>query len=715
MPDFSELVALVEEDGIPDEQQSSSTLHQQQIDSLINVPIFGSKAYDFVKSTLRPNCSMSELMPQYGLLGVRQDSLDSGIPLEDRLILANMNMPWSAFICGSQGSGKSHTLSCLLESALLTNNPAGKLSHPLAGMALHYDNYSNYESTQVCEAAYLCSSGIPVTVLVSPSNIWTMKRLYSDLPGLQPGCTQPRVVPLYIQEDQLNVSRILKLMAVNPTAKECPLYMQVVMKVAREMAMEGPGFTYTKFRQRLANIVWAPGQSVPLNMRLDLMDSFIAPSETTKSTRPAQAHDIWAFKPGSLTIIDLSDPFVSSDDACTLFAICLSIFLEGRNKCGRVVVLDEAHKFLGQSGEARILTNDLTAIIRQQRHTGTRVLIATQEPTLSPELIDLANATFVHRFLSPAWHEILKKHLAGANRQHSGNGNPLFDTIVALRTGEALLFCPTAHVDIDESPDGCKKARPLGNSFAKLRIRRRLTADGGRSIMATDNLTGITAETTIDHVPMYIVSPKSKSSTAKNIGYKPSTGGMPSSSGSGALNDGHSKPAMSVDNTSSITITPQQNQMSAGAKHQAAISTSKSPKDSCAKDDKHQGSTTAVPNNSNNERSPSKVHPVLKPSAAPKTSNISPPNPLVNKSIKEQFLAEVRRQANTIMQARSSSVTSHLPASQKAQKSKMYSDVEASLQLPPGTLAKEGPLKANFWTCLNKQLELLDKQAKSQK
>ena len=82
-------------------------------------------------------------------------------------------------------------------------------------------------------------------------------------------------------------------------------------------------------------------------------------------------------------------------------------------------------QFLSQSGEAATLTNELTSIIRQQRHTGTRVVIATQEPTLSPELLDLANVTFVHRFQSPAWYEILKKHLAGADRKDDESAKSL--------------------------------------------------------------------------------------------------------------------------------------------------------------------------------------------------------------------------------------------------------------------------------------------------
>ena len=55
-------------------------------------------------------------------------------------------------------------------------------------------------------------------------------------------------------------------------------------------------------------------------------------------------HNVWSFQPGSLTIVDLSCPFVDESAACALFNICLALFLENRGDVGRVVVLDEAHK-----------------------------------------------------------------------------------------------------------------------------------------------------------------------------------------------------------------------------------------------------------------------------------------------------------------------------------------------------------------------------------
>ena len=66
-----------------------------------------------------------QLLPQFALLGTIVQQLPSTnsecYPIsanqilgEDPRFFLNCNVPWSAFICGVQGSGKSHTLSCLI-------------------------------------------------------------------------------------------------------------------------------------------------------------------------------------------------------------------------------------------------------------------------------------------------------------------------------------------------------------------------------------------------------------------------------------------------------------------------------------------------------------------------------------------------------------------------------------------------------------------------
>lgn len=326
-----------------------------QAQAFANAPIFSVAAQTAGEKLSGEASSNTNLIPQFGLIGLREDA-DEASTVADRLIMSNLNVPWSAFICGSQGAGKSHTLSCLLEAYLLKNNPTSVLSYPMAGMVLHYDHFTSESTTQVCEAAYLCSSGIPVRVLIAPSNIWAMHRMYSNLPGLPDDCPRPEVIPLYLNNSQLNISRILKIIAVDPTGKGAPLYMETVMRIIREMAMEGQQFTYTMFRERLSATTWLRDQETSLKIRLQLLDTFLTPSLTPSMTKPAAAEqDPCDFQPGTLTIVDLSDPFLTSDDACSLFSVCLSIFLEGRDRCGRVAALDEAHKVrTDQSSRIRI-------------------------------------------------------------------------------------------------------------------------------------------------------------------------------------------------------------------------------------------------------------------------------------------------------------------------------------------------------------------------
>lgn len=193
--------------------------------------------------------------------------------------------------------------------------------------------------------------------------------------------------------------------------------------------------------------------------------------------------------------------------ACSLFDICLSLFLEQTSEIGRVVALDEAHKYMTDGAECQALTESLHSTIRLQRHLGTRVIISTQEPSISPRLLDLCSVTIVHRFTSPDWLMTLANHLAGASAwsptagdewsgsqdarvrplalDRAGNINAqLFDHIVRLNPGEALLFSPTAVIGDAVGPDGHVETVRLGRGVLKVRIRRRVTADGGSSVMA---------------------------------------------------------------------------------------------------------------------------------------------------------------------------------------------------------------------------------------
>ena len=59
------------------------------------------------------------------------------------------------------------------------------------------------------------------------------------------------------------------------------------------------------------------------------------------------------------------------------------------------------------------------------------------------------------------------------------NVRRIFEEIVTLNVGEALVFSPSAILSCDAS-----NATKLGMSYLKVRVRKRLTADGGRSVLA---------------------------------------------------------------------------------------------------------------------------------------------------------------------------------------------------------------------------------------
>lgn len=185
------------------------------------------------------------------------------------------------------------------------------------------------------------------------------------------------------------------------------------------------------------------------------------------------------------------------------------------------------------SASAQRFTDTLLSTIRLQRHLGTRVVISTQEPTISSKLLDLCSFTIVHRFSSPEWLSFLKAHIAAAEQDGRAGGGGLMTRVVGLDCGEAFVFAPSGLVaakevavkppaggnsegvreemvademfwgkvrptlqDLTEKLGdmkvsgiaGCGKAKieKIGVRYMRVRIRKRVTEDGGRSLLAMD-------------------------------------------------------------------------------------------------------------------------------------------------------------------------------------------------------------------------------------
>ena len=338
-----------------DEYDFNASLDNRQVfQYLKNIPFFSND----VRKTLnrRGMQALGSLdtvaFPHFGLLGVRKNTAarqaerpcPPNNPDED-LIFFNPNAPWSAFICGSQGSGKSHTLACFLENSLLKSSLAGRNPTPLAGVVFHYDRFTSSSTTQLCGAAYLCALGVPVRVLVSPSHVTEMEKMYEGLPGLTENGMKPEVLPLYIKESHLKVTSIMSFMTMDGIDK-FPLCMEVLCKTLRDIAREkgqGAALDYLDFTARLDKNGFYRMDTGVVGLRLQLIETFLAGRDQS-----ADANDVldamFTPAPGTLTIVDLTCPFINEGDACALFALCLSLFMEKRGECGRIVALDQADR-----------------------------------------------------------------------------------------------------------------------------------------------------------------------------------------------------------------------------------------------------------------------------------------------------------------------------------------------------------------------------------
>lgn len=144
------------------------------------------------ESIVRDTTTRSEL-PQFGLLGTYHENVDNA---RSRLFL-NTNAPFSAFVCGVQGSGKSHTTSCIMENCLVPTDDLGVLRKPLSALVFSYGSFTGDGlGFNISEAAFLGASnpkfGIAhvkkINVLVCETNFAKMRAIYERLPNVKVTC-----------------------------------------------------------------------------------------------------------------------------------------------------------------------------------------------------------------------------------------------------------------------------------------------------------------------------------------------------------------------------------------------------------------------------------------------------------------------------------------------------------------------------------------------
>lgn len=154
----------------------NSQVHSQQTEEACLAPVLSSRALrrggEAIEQEECPKISQIGLLAGINYqLDLPGQTLEGQSLKEDPRLFFNVSSPSSTFICGSQGSGKSHTLSCMLENCLIKSK-VGRLPNPLTGVVFHYDAFISDTVGSPCEAAFLSSHpGVNVRVLCSPTNL----------------------------------------------------------------------------------------------------------------------------------------------------------------------------------------------------------------------------------------------------------------------------------------------------------------------------------------------------------------------------------------------------------------------------------------------------------------------------------------------------------------------------------------------------------------
>lgn len=124
-----------------------------------------------------------------------------------------------------------------------------------------------------------------------------VKRIYDGLQNVT-------VEELRIDEKDLNTKRMFDLMAVNSAGGDsAPLYIAIVQRILRELRIKqqqlGGEFNYSAFRQAVNTSPLLPGQKMPLEQRLETLESFMVKEQTfwdrkrQNSGSMFQRRDVW--------------------------------------------------------------------------------------------------------------------------------------------------------------------------------------------------------------------------------------------------------------------------------------------------------------------------------------------------------------------------------------------------------------------------------------
>lgn len=417
---------------------------------------------DLDKSVNRLKVGSEYITPEYDILiGKTSPSTQFGIlgeSIHQKKIAIDLSETNTISLFGVQGGGKSYTIGTISEMVLKQFSNINQLPAPLAGVIFHYSESMDYEP-EFTSMIYSNDQDNELSKLkarygAEPDNIedviiLTPKDKIEERKIEYPSIT---VLPIAFNSKELNVQDWMFILGALGNDSTYIRQLKAIMKEHRS------------------------------NITIDALSESVEASELLSNSQKALARQKLSFareyiddnflmkdvlKPGRLIIVDLRDEFIVKDEALGLFVIMLNIFSSVKNINGnhfnKFIVFDEAHKYM----DNKDLTGNIVTAIREMRHKGVSIMIASQDPPSLPnEIIELSSIVLLHKFNSPQWLKHIQKSITQLSTLTPAD-------MSALTPGEGFLWATKA-------TEKSITSKPL-----KISTRPRVTKHGGNTINAT--------------------------------------------------------------------------------------------------------------------------------------------------------------------------------------------------------------------------------------
>ncbi|MCM8568890.1 ATP-binding protein [Gramella jeungdoensis] len=414
-----------------------------EVSKPISVKPYSEPEFDLFVGNSKPSS-------QFGLLGETSH--------QNKKIAIDLSGVNTISLFGVQGGGKSYSIGTLTEMVLKQFSNVNKLPSPLAGVIFHYSESMDYEpeftsmtqgndqpnELKILKEVYnVDPDSIDDIIILCPERKVDERK--NQFPSVE-------VAPLLFNPNELSIKDWQFLMnAVGNTSD----YINEINFILEEL--------FDSNNLNVSTLNQAISESELLSKR----DKTLATRRIRFASKYVKDVNYLSnyLNPSKLIIIDMRDEFIHKDQALGLFVTALDIFSatnSSENQFNKFIVFDEAHKYM----DNKDLTGNIVTAIREMRHKGVSILIASQDPPSLPnEIIELSSVVILHKFNSPQWLKHIQKSITQLSSLTPSD-------MSVLKPGEGFLWASKA------------TEKRVTNQPIKISTRPRVTKHGGSTINA---------------------------------------------------------------------------------------------------------------------------------------------------------------------------------------------------------------------------------------